>query len=68
MCGLVFVACRGNVRSEARYIVSFEPSITQGTGFATSLSLIAKMGEQGCWAAELWHAVSKKLVAGFAYV
>lgn len=31
------------MRSEARYAVSFEPSVTSGTGFVSSLSLIAKL-------------------------
>lgn len=33
------------MRSEARYVVSFEPAITSGTGFVSSLSLIAKIGK-----------------------
>uniref|UniRef100_A0A383W183 Pherophorin domain-containing protein n=1 Tax=Tetradesmus obliquus TaxID=3088 RepID=A0A383W183_TETOB len=36
------VAFRNNVRSEARYIASFEPSVTAGTGFVPSLALLAK--------------------------
>eukprot|EP00877_Chromochloris_zofingiensis_P007076 jgi/Chrzof1/2621/Cz11g22220.t1 len=36
------VAFRADVRSDARYVASFAPSITQGTGFVTSLALTAK--------------------------
>jgi hypothetical protein len=36
---------RNNVRSEARYIASFEPDVTYGTGFVPSLALLAKFGE-----------------------
>lgn len=43
---LLRAACRANVRSEARYAVSFEPDVTTGTGFVSSLSLIAKLGER----------------------
>jgi hypothetical protein len=35
---------RNNVRSEARYIASFEPDVTYGTGFVPSLALLAKFG------------------------
>lgn len=37
--------CRSRVRSEARYIASFERNITGGTGFVTTLALIAKFRE-----------------------
>jgi hypothetical protein len=37
------------VRSEPRYIASFEPTVTSGTGFVSSLSLIAKIGEHVNW-------------------
>ncbi|GBF91542.1 hypothetical protein Rsub_04282 [Raphidocelis subcapitata] len=36
------VAFRGAVRSEARYVVSGEPTITGGTGFVATLSLMAR--------------------------
>ena len=35
---------RHNVRSDVRYIVSFEPNFTSGTGFVSSLALMAKFG------------------------
>lgn len=41
----VMSSCRAGVRSEARYIASFEPTVTSGTGFVSSLSLIAKIGK-----------------------
>jgi hypothetical protein len=44
-CCCCLPSCRAGVRSEARYIVSFEPEVTAGTGFVGSLSLIAKVGE-----------------------
>ena len=39
------VAVGGAVRSEARYVVSGEPTITGGTGFVATLSLMARFGE-----------------------
>eukprot|EP00775_Hariotina_reticulata_P008584 gene8584-8766_t len=38
------VAFRHNVRSDARHMVSLEPSITKGTGFVPQMSVIAKFG------------------------
>ena len=40
------IACpRGDVRSDVRYVVSGEPNITGGTGFVSTLSLMARFGE-----------------------
>lgn len=36
---------RGMVRSEVRYAVSGAPALTGGTGFVSTLSLMAKFGE-----------------------
>eukprot|EP00878_Enallax_costatus_P015146 GHUV01015858.1.p1 GENE.GHUV01015858.1~~GHUV01015858.1.p1 ORF type:complete len:328 (+),score=61.50 GHUV01015858.1:609-1592(+) len=36
------VAFRNYVRSDVRYIASFDPSITKGAGFVSSLALLAK--------------------------
>ncbi|KAF8056432.1 hypothetical protein HT031_006289 [Scenedesmus sp. PABB004] len=36
------VAFRNNVRSDVRYIASFDPGVTFGTGFVSSLALLAK--------------------------
>lgn len=38
------LVCRGNIRSEARYIWSNEPALTIGTGVLDTLSLIAEFG------------------------
>jgi hypothetical protein len=39
------VAFRGAVRSEPRYVVSGAPSLTGGTGFVSTLSLMSRFGE-----------------------
>lgn len=42
---LLLFHCRHYVRSDVRYIASFDPAITKGAGFVSSLALLAKFGK-----------------------